>query len=60
MSDIHVPGVTRENKGQDWNVLEKIMAKNFLNITKNINLQIQQAEWISNCINQRNPYKDTP
>lgn len=45
----------KEIENTTWKVLEKVMAKKFPNLSRNINLQTW-AEWLSNRINQRNSH----
>ena len=49
------PGRREDSRAEK--VLEKVIGKNFLTLVRDINLQIQEAEWITNRIN---PKKSTP
>lgn len=57
MANIHLIRIQRGERGMGLKALEEIMAQYFLNLTKNIILHIQEAEWTTNRIT---PKKSKP
>ena len=57
-TNIQIIGVPEgeEDKQEIENLFEKIMKENFLNLVKEMDIQVQEAQRIPNKMNQRGPH----